>query len=110
VINRRKHKRYIRRCEIEFVSDGVTYRGIASDFSLNGLFIRTNHPLPGHGTGCHSAFPWWFDLSIDHKGHKGLENSYGKSDRKSDQNFQERDGSRDYKKGYQFPSFYQVNT
>jgi len=45
MINRRKHKRYIRRCEVEFVSDGVTYRGIASDFSLNGLFIRTNFPL-----------------------------------------------------------------
>jgi hypothetical protein len=45
VINRRKHKRYIRRCEVEFVSDGVTHRGIGSDFSLNGLFIRTNYPL-----------------------------------------------------------------
>jgi len=45
LINRRKHKRYIRRCEVEFVSDGVTYRGIASDFSLEGLFIRTNFPL-----------------------------------------------------------------
>lgn len=46
MINRRKHKRYVRRREVEFVSDGVTYRGIASDFSLNGLFIRTNYPLP----------------------------------------------------------------
>ena len=46
MINRRKHKRYIRRCEVEFASDGVTYRGIASDFSLNGLFIRINYPLP----------------------------------------------------------------
>ncbi|HXX80988.1 MAG TPA: PilZ domain-containing protein [Thermodesulfovibrionales bacterium] len=46
MINRRKHKRYIRRCEVEFASDGVTYRGIVSDFSLNGLFIRTNYPLP----------------------------------------------------------------
>ena len=46
MINRRKHKRYIRRCEIEFTSDGVSYSGIASDFSLNGLFIRTNYPLP----------------------------------------------------------------
>ena len=45
MINRRKHKRYIRRCEVEFVAEGVTYRGIASDFSLNGLFIRTNYPL-----------------------------------------------------------------
>ncbi|HXX54091.1 MAG TPA: PilZ domain-containing protein [Thermodesulfovibrionales bacterium] len=45
-MNRRKHKRYIRRFEVEFASDGVTYRGIASDFSLNGIFIRTNHPLP----------------------------------------------------------------
>lgn len=46
MINRRKHRRYIRRCEVEFISDGVTYRGIASDFSLNGLFIRTSYPLP----------------------------------------------------------------
>jgi len=39
-----------------------------------------------------------------------MENSCGESDRKSDQNFQKRDGSRDYKKGYQFSSFYQVVT
>ena len=46
MINRRKHKRYVRRCEVEFVSDGVTSGGIASDLSLNGFFIRTSYPLP----------------------------------------------------------------
>lgn len=42
---KRKQKRYIKRCEVEFVSDGITYRGISSDFSLGGLFIRTNFSL-----------------------------------------------------------------
>ncbi len=42
---KRKQKRYIKRCEVEFVSEGLTYRGISSDFSLGGLFIRTNFPL-----------------------------------------------------------------
>lgn len=42
---KRKQKRYIKRCEVEFVSDGMTYRGISSDFSLGGLFIRTSFPL-----------------------------------------------------------------
>jgi hypothetical protein len=33
---------------VEFTSDGLTLRGISSDFSLKGLFIRTNHPyVPG---------------------------------------------------------------
>jgi hypothetical protein len=42
---KRKQQRYVKRCEVEFVSDGLTHRGISSDFSLNGLFIRTNFPL-----------------------------------------------------------------
>ena len=42
---RRQQKRFIKRCEIEFVLDGITYRGISSDFSLNGLFIRTSYPV-----------------------------------------------------------------
>lgn len=42
--NKRQQKRFISRCETEFVVNDVTYRGIASDFSLQGLFIRTTHP------------------------------------------------------------------
>lgn len=46
--NKRKQKRFIRRCEVEFTADNLTLRGISSDFSLTGLFIRTSHPFaPG---------------------------------------------------------------
>ncbi|MBI5639985.1 MAG: PilZ domain-containing protein [Nitrospirae bacterium] len=44
--NKREQRRFIKRCEVEFTADNVTVRGISSDFSLTGLFIRTNHPLP----------------------------------------------------------------
>ena len=44
--NRRKLKRFSHRCKIAFSVDGVTYRGLSSNFSLNGLFIRTNHSVP----------------------------------------------------------------
>jgi len=43
--NRRRHKRFIRRCNAEVVVDGSTYKGITSDFSLTGLFIRTSRLL-----------------------------------------------------------------
>jgi hypothetical protein len=43
---KRKHRRFIRRCGTEFTSGEVTRTGISSDFSLGGLFIRTNYPLP----------------------------------------------------------------
>jgi|GEM_PF-1439067 hypothetical protein len=43
---KRQQKRFVERCKIEFTANDVTYRGISSDFSLTGLFIRTNHPLP----------------------------------------------------------------
>ena len=43
--DKRRQKRFIKRCEIEFISGGVTYRGISSNFSLNGLFIRTSYPF-----------------------------------------------------------------
>ncbi len=43
--NKRKQKRFIKRCEVEFICAGITYNGISSDFSMGGLFIRTNHPL-----------------------------------------------------------------
>jgi hypothetical protein len=44
--NKRKLKRFSHRCKIAFTVDGVTYRGLSSNFSLNGLFIRTKHPFP----------------------------------------------------------------
>lgn len=44
----RKSDRFIRRLETEFTAEDITYRGISSDFSLTGLFIRTTHPFaPG---------------------------------------------------------------
>jgi hypothetical protein len=42
--DKRHQKRFTRRCEVEFVSEGVTRRGISGNLSLTGLFIRTNHP------------------------------------------------------------------
>jgi hypothetical protein len=44
--NRRKQKRFTHRCKIAFNVEGVTYRGLSSNVSLNGLFIRTNHSFP----------------------------------------------------------------
>ncbi|MEJ2696919.1 MAG: PilZ domain-containing protein [Candidatus Sulfobium sp.] len=45
---RRQYRRFIRRLEVEFSSSGRYYRGISSNFSLGGLFVRTNHPFsPG---------------------------------------------------------------
>ena len=41
--NKRQQKRFIRRCEVEFTVNKFTLRGISSDFSLEGLFLRTNH-------------------------------------------------------------------
>lgn len=44
----RKHERFVRRLETEFSSEDKNYRGISSDLSTNGLFIRTIHPFaPG---------------------------------------------------------------
>ncbi len=43
---KRQQKRFTERCKIEFTANDITYRGISSDFSLSGLFIRTNHPFP----------------------------------------------------------------
>ena len=42
----RRQRRFRRRCEIEFVTNNALHRGICSDFSLQGLFIRTSSPLP----------------------------------------------------------------
>lgn len=45
---RRKHERFVRRLESEFIGEGKNYRAISSDFSRYGLFIRTNHAfVPG---------------------------------------------------------------
>jgi hypothetical protein len=44
--DKRHQKRFTKRCEVEFLSEGVKLRGISGNFSLNGLFIRTNHPAP----------------------------------------------------------------
>lgn len=43
---KRKHSRFIRRLETEFSGEGKNYRAISSDFSCEGLFIRTNHAFP----------------------------------------------------------------
>jgi hypothetical protein len=43
-----RQPRIIRRLETEFTADNQNYRGISSDLSLSGLFIRTNHAfVPG---------------------------------------------------------------
>jgi ribosomal protein S27E len=45
---RRRHERFVRRLESEFIGEGKSYRAISSDFSRYGLFIRTNHAfVPG---------------------------------------------------------------
>lgn len=45
---KRRQGRFIKRCEIEFASGGQIYRGISSNFSLTGLFVRTRNPFaPG---------------------------------------------------------------
>jgi len=38
---KRQQKRFIERCKVEFTVNDKTYRGLYSNFSLNGLFIRT---------------------------------------------------------------------
>jgi len=42
---RRRQKRFVKRCTIAFTSDGQTYRGICRNLSLDGLFIKTRKPL-----------------------------------------------------------------
>ncbi|MBI4684951.1 MAG: PilZ domain-containing protein [Nitrospirae bacterium] len=42
--NKRQQKRFIYRCETEFNYNETTYRGISSNFSLGGLFLRTSYP------------------------------------------------------------------
>jgi Tfp pilus assembly protein PilZ len=38
-----RHPRFTKRLEATFSSGGLSYRGILSNLSRNGLFIRTNH-------------------------------------------------------------------
>jgi len=42
---RRRQRRFLKRCTIEFTSNGQTYRGICRNLSLDGLFIKTRKPL-----------------------------------------------------------------
>lgn len=44
----RKHERFIRRLETEFSSGKHAFRGISSDLSYSGMFIRSKNPFaPG---------------------------------------------------------------
>ena len=42
---KRRQKRFVKRCSVEFTSDGKTYTGICKNLSLDGLFIKTRKPL-----------------------------------------------------------------
>lgn len=44
--DKRKLKRFSDRLKISFHVNGIKYRGLSGNFSLNGLFIRTNHLFP----------------------------------------------------------------
>ncbi|MEJ2184012.1 MAG: PilZ domain-containing protein [Nitrospirota bacterium] len=44
--NKRKHKRYTRRLKVDFMADGSALKGISSDFSMEGLFIRSSRVFP----------------------------------------------------------------
>ena len=47
-MSKRQYRRYTKRLETEFSAGGLTYRGISSDLSAKGLFIRTQHGfVPG---------------------------------------------------------------
>jgi len=39
----RRYPRFIRRLETEFSANNQNYRGISSNFSLGGVFVRTQH-------------------------------------------------------------------
>ncbi len=42
-MSKRKYKRFTRRLEVEFSAGEQTYKGISSDISIRGMFIRTQH-------------------------------------------------------------------
>src|SRR5512135_3278222 len=43
--NKRLYTRFEVQCEVEFTANGITYRGITQDLSLNGLSISTEHQI-----------------------------------------------------------------
>lgn len=45
-MRKRRHKRIIKRLETEFSANGLAFRGMSSDLSMGGLFVRTNNPFP----------------------------------------------------------------
>ncbi len=45
-MHKRRHRRIIRRLETEFSASGLSFRGILSDLSRGGVFVRTNNPFP----------------------------------------------------------------
>lgn len=47
-MSKREFRRYTKRLETEFTAGGMSFRGISSDISAKGLFIRTQHGfVPG---------------------------------------------------------------
>ncbi|NOY64794.1 MAG: hypothetical protein GXO97_05270 [Nitrospirae bacterium] len=47
-MSKRRHKRYTKRLEVEFSAADMTFKGISSNISERGLFIRTQHGfVPG---------------------------------------------------------------
>ncbi len=57
-MSKRQYKRYTKRLETEFSAGGMTYRGISSDLSAKGLFIRTQHGfVPGTHITVHLQYP-----------------------------------------------------
>jgi hypothetical protein len=40
----KRQKRFRKRCEIAFLSNGISRRGIGCDFSIRGFFMTTKHP------------------------------------------------------------------
>ncbi|MFZ5907459.1 MAG: PilZ domain-containing protein [Nitrospirota bacterium] len=44
--NKRRVKRFSHRCKITFSVGGVTCRGLSSNFSLDGIFVRTRNTCP----------------------------------------------------------------
>lgn len=41
----RKHKRVQKSCKVEFCANNKTYRGDSDNFSIGGLFVRTDNLL-----------------------------------------------------------------
>ncbi len=45
-MRKRRHKRIIKRLEMEFSANGMAFRGVSSNLSRSGIFVRTNKPFP----------------------------------------------------------------